>query len=74
MTLSREEIDNLIKALSLTRSEEVTCDECLQELAELPRAFVSYSPTMEKGRVEKLLVGWRRAVGRVLTTEQGVPG
>ena len=34
MALSRQEIDALLKSISLTRSNEVTCDECLQRLAE----------------------------------------
>ncbi len=34
MALSKEEIDALIKSVSLTRSEEATCDECLKDVAE----------------------------------------
>lgn len=34
MALSRQEIDALMKAVSLTRTDELTCDECLKELAE----------------------------------------
>lgn len=34
MALSRREIEALIKAVSLTRTDEVTCDECMKELAE----------------------------------------
>ena len=34
MTLSRRQIDELIRAVSLTRSAESTCDECLKDLAE----------------------------------------
>lgn len=34
MTLSRQQIEELIKGVSLTRDEEVTCDECLGDLAE----------------------------------------
>ena len=34
MALSRKEIDDLMKAIALTRSEELACDECLKELAE----------------------------------------
>ena len=33
MVLSREQIDTLIKTVSLTRSNELTCDECLKDLA-----------------------------------------
>ena len=34
MTLSREEIELLLKTVSMTRDSELTCDECLKELAE----------------------------------------
>ena len=34
MALSKKEIDALIKVVSQTRSGELTCDECLKELAE----------------------------------------
>ena len=34
MALSRREIDALINTVSLTRAEELTCDECLKGLAE----------------------------------------
>lgn len=34
MALSRKEIGELLRSVSLTRSDEVTCDECLKRLAE----------------------------------------
>ncbi len=34
MAFSREQLEALIRMVSLTRSEEVTCDECLKDLAE----------------------------------------
>lgn len=34
MVLSREQIDALLHMLSLTRSQEPTCDECAKQLAE----------------------------------------
>jgi hypothetical protein len=34
MALSKKEIDALLKAVSLTRGKELTCDECLRDLAE----------------------------------------
>ena len=34
MTLSQQQIDKLLKMLSLTKPEEVTCDACLKQLAE----------------------------------------
>jgi len=34
MALSRQELDRLIKAISLTRRDELPCGECLKELAE----------------------------------------
>ena len=34
MALSRKEIDALMKAIALTRSDELNCDECLKKLAE----------------------------------------
>jgi len=34
MKLSRQQIDELIKTVSLTRSDELTCDDCLKDLAE----------------------------------------
>lgn len=34
MGLSRKEIDALVKAVSLTRSNELDCDQCLNDLAE----------------------------------------
>lgn len=38
MGLSQQEIDRLLKAVSLTRPDEITCDECLQDLAEFAEA------------------------------------
>jgi len=40
MALSRREIDVLIKSVSLTRPDEVTCDECLNDLAEFAEHFL----------------------------------
>ena len=34
MALTPREIDELIKAVAMTRPEELTCDECLKLLAE----------------------------------------
>lgn len=34
MALSRRQIDELLKTVSLTKSDEVTCDQCLLNLAE----------------------------------------
>jgi uncharacterized protein with PIN domain len=34
MALSREQMEALLRSLSLTRQEEITCDECLKEVAE----------------------------------------
>ncbi len=34
MNLTRQQIDSLLLMLSLTRSEELTCEECAQLLAE----------------------------------------
>lgn len=34
MALSRKQIDELIKTVSLTRADELTCDDCLHDLAE----------------------------------------
>ncbi len=34
MVLSREQIEELIRTLSLTRTVEADCDECLGEMAE----------------------------------------
>jgi len=34
MALSKQEIEALIKSVSLTRPDELTCIECLKELAE----------------------------------------
>ena len=34
MTLSREQLEALLKMISLTEDEELTCDECLRGMAE----------------------------------------
>lgn len=34
MSLSDQEIESLLKSVSLTKTDEVTCDECLHQLAE----------------------------------------
>ena len=34
MALSRQQLDELIKSVSLTRPDELACDECLKMLAE----------------------------------------
>ncbi len=34
MTLSRQQIDELLKSVSLTRPDELGCDECLKDVAE----------------------------------------
>ena len=34
MSLSRDQLAELIRSLSLTRSDEATCEDCLQRLAE----------------------------------------
>jgi uncharacterized protein with PIN domain len=34
MALSRKQIDELLKSVSLTRPNEVNCDQCLDDLAE----------------------------------------
>ena len=44
----------------------------LKELSGLPQASVVYSPTMDESQVDAVLQGWRRAVKRVLTGEEGV--
>jgi len=44
----------------------------LKELTELPQARVAYSPTMEESQLDAAIKGWRRAVQRVLTSEEGV--
>lgn len=46
----------------------------LRELSSLPRELVSYSPGPAESRSREALDGWRRAVRRVLTSEQGVTG
>ena len=34
MTLSQRQVETLYRMLSLTKSEELTCDECLKRMAE----------------------------------------
>ena len=34
MELSRQQIDELLKSVSLTRPDELTCNQCLKDLAE----------------------------------------
>jgi hypothetical protein len=34
MSLSRPELDGLIKAVALTRADELSCGDCIKELAE----------------------------------------
>jgi uncharacterized protein with PIN domain len=41
MVLSRKQIDELIKTVSLTRPDELTCDECLKDLAEFAEHSLS---------------------------------
>ena len=41
MALSRQQIDALVKAVSLTNEVEMTCDECLKELAEFAERSLS---------------------------------
>ena len=47
MALSRQELDGLIKAVSLTRRDELSCDECLKELAEFAELFLEGKPVTE---------------------------
>jgi hypothetical protein len=41
MALSRREIESLIKTVSLTRSNELDCGDCLQELAEFAESTLT---------------------------------
>ena len=34
MTLSKQKIESLIQLISATRDEELTCDDCLSEMAQ----------------------------------------
>lgn len=34
MSLTREEIDNLLHLIGLTRDEEINCERCLSQIAE----------------------------------------
>jgi hypothetical protein len=40
MALSRQQLDGLIKAVSLTRRDELPCDDCLKELSEFAELFL----------------------------------
>ena len=41
MSLSREQIDALLGMLSLTRQDELSCDECVKQLAEFAENHIN---------------------------------
>ena len=41
MTISNQQIDALLKMLALTRDREVTCDDCLGQMAEFAENFLT---------------------------------
>ena len=47
MAFSKEQLGALFKMLSLTRSEEPNCDECLNKLAEFAELEMQGKPTPE---------------------------
>ena len=49
MALSRQHLDSLIKAVSLTRRDELNCGECLKELAEFAERVLE-GKTVPEGR------------------------
>ena len=48
MALSRKQIDALWTMLSLTRSEELTCEECTRQLAEFAENQLAGKTVSEK--------------------------
>ena len=53
MALSRKELDALMKTVSLTKPDELTCDECLKQLAEFAeRALAGKSITESLQAIE----------------------
>lgn len=47
MALTRRQIDQLLKAVSLTRSDEPTCDQCLRDLAEFAERYLANKAVSE---------------------------
>ena len=47
MKLTSDQIDSLLKMLAHTQSEEVTCDDCLKELAEFAEQKLAGKPVPE---------------------------
>ena len=47
MTLTRRQINALIKTVSLTKPDEATCDECLKDLGEFAERQLAGKPISE---------------------------